>query len=130
MEMARPPPSGGRTVLIVGKGTNRKITGQLHAGLAFGSLGMRSKASRLRPRFWVLATPTAGGRMTYPSFPWPRQLSTWETPGNKPPSWCKWGTQHSQESSLQRHQNIPVGPNPSRLMAKGHPHQPASGALT
>lgn len=49
---------GGRTVLIVGNGANRKSTGQLHAGLAFGSLGMRSKASRLRPRFRVLVTPT------------------------------------------------------------------------
>lgn len=51
-------------MLTVGKGANRKSTGQLHAGLAFGSLGMRRKASRLRPRFWVLATPTAGGHMT------------------------------------------------------------------
>lgn len=66
-------------MLIVGKGGDRESAGQLHAELAFGSLGIRSMAGRLQPRLRVSGTPTAGGHMTYPSLPWPRQLSTQET---------------------------------------------------
>lgn len=76
-------------------------------------------------------TVAAGGHSGI-AFSSPAQVASHpgNTRQNKPPSWYKWGTVLPGKVTPQISKYAYEFPKPTRLIAKGPPHQPALGVLT